>query len=239
MLKRSFLLTALVVAVASFAHAQDITGDWQGTLITGMGQLRMVLHVMKAPDGSLRALMDSPDQGMTGINVDTITFDGSKLHFALNPIKGNYDGTLKGNGSINGNWSQGGMQNKLPLVLNKTTTPVKLQHDPAPPSDIDGTWEGALDAPQGKLRIVFHLKNTADGLTATMDSPDQNMKGWPATTVTRKGSSIRLAMAQVSGAFNGKVSKDLATMSGDWTQGGSDLPLMLKKAKEESVSTKQ
>lgn len=232
---KRFLIFALILLAAQLVAAQDITGDWQGTLTTGMGELRMVLHVMKAPDGSLRALMDSPDQAMVGINVDTITFDGGKLHFVLKPINGNYDGTLKGNGSINGNWSQGAQGAKLPLALAKTANPVKLQHDPAPPSDIDGTWEGALETPGGRLRILFHIKNTADGLTATMDSPDQKMQGWPATAVTRKGASLKITMAQVSGAFEGKLNKTLDTMSGDWNQHGSDLSLQLKKAKSEST----
>lgn len=231
---KRILVFAAVILAAHLASAQDIAGDWQGTLTTGMGELRMVLHVMKAPDGSLKALLDSPDQAMVGINVDTITFDNGKLHFMLKPINGNYDGTLKGNGSFNGNWSQGAQGAKLPLVLARTTNPVKLQHAPAPPSDIDGTWEGTLEPPGGKLRIAFHLKNTADGLTATMDSPDQKLQGWPATEVTRKGSSIKITMAQVSGVFEGKINKTLDGMSGDWTQHGNGLSLQLKKTKTES-----
>jgi hypothetical protein len=234
MLRKLILWTA-VVGAASFAAAQDFTGDWQGTLSIAGGELRLVLHVSKAADGTLKGLLDSPDQGAENINVDTIAADGAKLHFAINAIKGNFDGTLKGNGTINGTWSQGTASNKEPLVLTKTATPIKMHHDPAPPSDIDGTWEGTLDMPGqgGKLRLVFHFKNTADGLTATMDSPDQKLKGWPATTVTRKGSSMKVAMAQINGEFSGKIGKGLDTMSGDWTQGGSGIPLLLKKAKDE------
>lgn len=224
----ALILAALMLA-SSPATAQDISGDWQGTITTGMGELRLVLHVAKNADGSLKAVIDSPDQNAAGVAIDSITLEGNKVHFASAPLKSTYEGTLKGSDTINGNWIQGA---KLPLVFKKTTTPLKTVHKPAPPSDIDGKWEGALDTPQGKLRLIFHLYNTEDGLMATMDSPDQKLIGWPATSVTRKGSSIKIEMKQISGYFQGKLGKDLDTLSGDWSQ-GSDMPLQLKRAKEE------
>lgn len=229
-IKKSLALFVIAVAAACVAHAQDITGDWQGTIRTGMGELRLVLHVARNTDGTLKASIDSPDQGAAGVPIDSITLEANKLRFASAALKASYEGTLKGNESINGNWTQ--MQ-KLPLDFKKTTSPLKTQHKPAAPSDIDGKWEGALDTPQGKLRLIFHLTNTEDGLVATMDSPDQKMSGWPATAVTRKGSSIKIEMKQVSGYYQGKISKNLDTISGDWSQFSSDIPLMLKRAKAE------
>jgi hypothetical protein len=226
-MNRTLILAMLVVA-ASVARAQDIGGDWQGTMKTGMGELRLVLHVAKNADGTLKALVDSPDQAAAGVPIDSITLEGNKLRFASSALKASYEGTLKGTDSINGNWTQG---QKLPLDFKRTTSPVKTVHKPAAPSDIDGTWEGTLDIPQGKLRLIFHLQNTEDGLMATMDSPDQKMTGWPATSLTRKNSSIKIEMKQISGSFEGKVSKQLDSISGDWNQGPSSIPLMLKRAK--------
>jgi hypothetical protein len=235
MIKPFLSLVTVILGVATFGSAQDISGDWQGPLTTQMGELRLVLHVTKQPDGTYNATMDSPDQNSNGAPLDTMTLDGTKVHFTLNVAKGVFDGMLKSNGWISGNWSQGTPPQKIPLVLTKTTSPIKTQHDPARPSDIDGTWEGTIEAPQqGKLHVVIHFKNTADGLMATMDSPDQNMKGWPATSVTRKGSSVKVAMNQISGVFQGKISKGLDSISGDWSQGPENLPLVLRKTKEES-----
>ena len=53
--------------------------------------------------------------------------------------------------------------------------------------DVVGDWQGTLDVGVMKLRLVFHITNTEDGLTATMDSPDQNANGLPVTSVTRDG----------------------------------------------------
>lgn len=232
---KCILILASLILAPCLATAQDvaIAGDWQGTIKTGMGELRLVLHVTKNADGTLKASVDSPDQNAAGVPIDAITLDANKLRFSSSALKATYEGTLKGADSINGNWSQG---QKLPLDFKKTTTPLKTVHKPAPPTDIDGKWEGALDTPQGKLRIIFHLQNTEDGLMASMDSPDQKLIGWPATSVTRKGSSIKIEMKQISGYFQGKIGKDLDTLSGDWSQ-GSDMPLQLKRAKEEAAGS--
>jgi hypothetical protein len=228
-MKRLISIAVLILA-ASVVQGQDITGDWQGDLAAGGGELRIVLHITKSDDGKLKATLDSPDQAVVGMPVDTITVEGSKLRFTANVVKGSYDGTIKNGNTISGNWSQ---PNKMPLEFKRTTTPIKLDHPPAPPSDIDGTWEGTLETPsQGKLHVVFHLKNTGDGLTATMDSPDQNVKGWPATTVARKGSTIKIEMRQLGGTFQGKLNKDLTVISGDWTQ-GPNYALTLRRAKAE------
>jgi len=235
-LRRAFAISLIVLAAAFVAQAQDIAGEWQGPLITPMGELRLVLHVTKAADGTFKGTMDSPDQASLGAPLDSITLVGSKVHFTLNVAKGVFDGTLKANGSISGNWTQGAEGQKMPLVLSKTTTPIKMQHDPAPPSDIDGTWEGIYETPQeGKAHITFHIKNTADGLTATTDIPEMSIKGWPATTVARKGSSIKVAMKQVNSVFQGKINKTLDAMSGDWTEGdGPSRNVLLKRTKEDS-----
>ena len=221
----------LALAAAGAAQSPEVTGDWIGTLDTGAAELRIVLHISKSAEGNLKATMDSPDQGVAGLPIDSITLDGAKLRFTISVAKISYEGTVKNSGSISGNWSQ---VKKASLDFKRTTKPPTLEHPPAPPSDIDGTWEGSLDAPRGKLAVLFHLKNTADGLTATMDSPDQNVKGWPATSVTRKGSSIIIEMKQLEGKFRGEISKDLNRMNGDWSQEEANSPLALKRAKEET-----
>jgi hypothetical protein len=224
-------VAVLALAAAGVAQSPDIAGDWQGTLEIGGGALRIVLHITKSPDGSLQAILDSPDQAIAGMPVDQITLDGNKLKFFVKASNGTYDGVVKNNGSINGNWAQ---PNKMPLEFKRATTPIKLEHPPAPPSDIDGTWEGIVVFPnpdQGRQHCTFHIKNTGDGLTATFDDPEQNIKGWPATSVNRKGSSVKIVVAQVGGTYQGKLNKDMTVMSGDWNQ-GINIPLTLKRAKE-------
>lgn len=229
-MKKALRVAILALAAACVAQGQDVTGDWQGTLQIGMGELRIVLHVTKSPDGSLKAVMDSPDQSIVGMPVDSFTLDGSKLRFLVNVVKGSYEGTVKNSSTITGNWSQ---PKKMPLDFKKTTTPLKLEHPPAAPSDIDGTWDGFLVTPsQGKQHVIFHIKNTGDGLTATMDSPEMEVKGWPVTAIARKGSSVKIEVAQVGASYQGKLNKELNLLSGDWSQ-GPNYALTLKRLKDE------
>src|SRR5512143_187708 len=104
------------------------------------------------------------------------------------------------------------------------------------PSDIDGAWAGSIDVPPGiKLRVVFHLAGSASGLTATMDSPDQNAKGIPVNKATRDGSTIVFDMANIGGRFEGQLDKTAGTMAGTWSQGGNSFPLTLTRVKDESA----
>lgn len=231
-MKRIFVLLLLTMA-ATFARAQDVAGDWQGTLDTGMGQLRLVLHITKAADGALNATLDSIDQNANGIPVKSATLKNSKLNLDVEAVHGTYDGTVSPDGkSVTGIWNQG---KALPLEFKRATAPIKTEHKPAKPSDIDGTWIGILDAGGMKLRVVFHIVNTEDGLTATMDSPDQGAKGLPTTSVTRTGTSLKIEAKNLNGVYEGKISADLSSIDGNWTQNGATMALNLKRTKDEAI----
>lgn len=114
------LTAACLLVLASgckASAAKDVEGLWQGTLKVPGGELRVVFHISKAPDGKLTATMDSPDQGATGIPVEEAAFSNGKLTLAAKTIGGGFEGTMKGDSTIEGKWSQGGMS--LPLVLKR------------------------------------------------------------------------------------------------------------------------
>jgi non-heme chloroperoxidase len=109
---------AFVALLGSTLHAQDMTGDWQGTLKAGAG-LRVILHIVKADNGGWKAVMYSIDQGTDGIPVSSLTFQGSDLKFSVEAIHGSYEGKLSADGnSIAGTWTQG---SPLPLDLQRAT----------------------------------------------------------------------------------------------------------------------
>ena len=59
---RSIVL--LVTLSGSVVYAQDISGNWQGTLQAGK-ELRIVVNISKADGAGLKATMYSIDQGAT------------------------------------------------------------------------------------------------------------------------------------------------------------------------------
>jgi pimeloyl-ACP methyl ester carboxylesterase len=95
-----------------------------------------------------------------------------------------------------------------------------------------GTWSGTLEAGGSELRVVFHLTQGDDGLTATMDSPDQGATGIPVSRVTVSGDSVTLSVDRIGGMYAGAVADDGATIEGTWTQGGQSFPLALTPADE-------
>jgi len=228
-MNKVLMIAALVISTASVACASSIVGDWQGTLKLGGAELRLVLHITESGGGGLKATFDSPDQNANGIPVTSITLKDSKVNFELESIHATYGGTVNADATeIKGTWTQ--MQ-PLPLDFKRAMAPIKTEHKPAKPSDIDGAWTGTLEAGGQKMRVVFHITNTEDGLTATMDSPDQGANGIPVTAVTRTGSSLRLELKQIGGAFEGKISSDHSMIDGTWSQGGGSFPLSLKREK--------
>jgi fermentation-respiration switch protein FrsA (DUF1100 family) len=210
----------------------QITGDWQGTLDTGGPQLRLALHITAAKDGTLSATLDSVDQGVNAIPVTSVTLKDSKLSLVIDAVHGTYDGTVNKDASeIHGTWSQG-----QPMELNfkRGVFAVKPEPKAAAPTDMDGTWLGTLDAGAIKLRILFKIVNTVDGLTAKMQSPDQSPNWINATSVTRTGATLTIEIKAIGGVFEGKIAPDLGTVDGTFTQLGNPLPLSLKRVKDQS-----
>jgi uncharacterized protein (TIGR03435 family) len=145
-----FLLSlALLPGAALRAQANDITGDWQGTLKAGK-DLRIIVKIAK-DDGKLRATMYSIDQGGQPIKATTATQDGSTVKFTIDMIGGSYEGKVSGDAkSIVGTWTQG---DPLPLVLVRATpeTAWEIPEPPPPPklmpADADPSFEVATIKP--------------------------------------------------------------------------------------------
>ena len=51
--------------------AQDVAGDWQGTLKAGQ-ELRIILHIEKRDNGALTGMLYSIDQGPDGISASSV-----------------------------------------------------------------------------------------------------------------------------------------------------------------------
>jgi hypothetical protein len=223
-----FWLSAVAFLAAGALNAQNVAGDWLGAIKAGPAELNIALHITKAADGSLKATMDSIDQGAKGFPVDSITLAGTKLNFAVNVVQGSFEGTLNPAATlITGTWSQG--PGGIPLELHRGVYTPKADPKPAKPSDIDGDWHGSINSGQGELEIVFHIINTEEGLIAKADVPAQGATGIPVTKVTRTGSALTLEMRQLGGGFDGTISKDLKLIDGSWSQMGNKIPLVLKR----------
>ena len=99
-------------------HAQDMAGQWQGTIKTDQ-PLRVVLKVSLDSAGKLQAYLVSIDQSPDHIPVTTISVTHGELDVSIAMLQGIYRGRLSDDGSrIDGTWTQG---SPLPLDLQRAT----------------------------------------------------------------------------------------------------------------------
>lgn len=154
--------TPLPALPASPPADADFVGHWQGDLDVGGTSLRLVFHIEASDDGGLAATLDSPDQGATGIPVESVTVRGDSLRLDVRAAAALYVGRLTAEGeTIEGEWRQGGTA--LPLTVERVDEVEERprpQH-PEPPHpyaeetvriDVPGadvTLEGTLTLPPG------------------------------------------------------------------------------------------
>lgn len=188
-----FALVVGLLLSASAAQAQNLAGNWQGTLAAGPQQLRVVFVLTaNAAGGGYTATMYSIDQGAGGLAANA-TVQGQTVRFTIATINGTFEGKLSPDGNtIDGNWSQGG--GSAPLTLARATKETAWAL-PAPPrsmaADAPTTFEVVSirpsnpDAP-GKLftvkgRQVLTINTTlADLITMAYNIHTRQIAGGPA-----------------------------------------------------------
>lgn len=129
-----FIFLLSVLPGLSFAGtATDIKGIWQGALNINGSSLRIVFRIF-SEDSHLKAEMDSPDQGVKGIHVDSVIFNNDSLKIYVNFIQGYFEGKLFTDSNyFKGVWNQRGFS--LPLNLKKTdkVAGYNRPQEPKPP----------------------------------------------------------------------------------------------------------
>jgi non-heme chloroperoxidase len=129
MTKKTLWIVALALLLGSAVQAQDISGDWQGTLAVDNG-LRTVLQIRKDDNGGWKAIWYSIDQTPEGVPVSSLALQGANLRFAVNAINGTYEGTVSADGSsIQGAWTQ---RKSWPLNFQRATKDTAWPLDPSP-----------------------------------------------------------------------------------------------------------
>lgn len=94
--------------------------------------------------------------------------------------------------------------------------------------DITGSWNGKLALPNGiSLMLVFHITQTDQGYTSTLDSPDQGAKGIPTASTVFENKRLTLSIPSIGATYKGEW-KESGEIEGTFTQGIS-IPLTLDK----------
>jgi len=116
------------------------------------------------------------------------------------------------------------------IIIGSAFFIVSAQEQVTSASGIEGIWEGKLKVLETEFRIVFNISKNPDGaLSATMDSPDQGVTGFPVEEVIFKDNTLHLELKSAGGVYEGKISEDFLVIEGEWRQSGQILPLTVKR----------
>ncbi|HEX8491937.1 MAG TPA: alpha/beta hydrolase [Pyrinomonadaceae bacterium] len=96
--------------------------------------------------------------------------------------------------------------------------------------DIQGSWQGMIEAGSTRLRVILKLIKASNGtFKATLDSPDQGATDLPIDTVVFKDNMLRFEMKKLSAEYEGTLSRDGLQILGTWKQGGQSLGLIFRR----------
>jgi len=152
------VLVVMCLAGSLMAQAQNLVGQWQGTLAIQGKELRVVFVIAATGQGNtLGATMFSIDQGGQGINA-TAAVSGGNVKLAVAPAGISFDGKLSADGnSILGTFAQG--PGSFPLTLERANK--------------DSAW--ALPAPPKMMAADAPLR--FEVATVKLSQPGQQGRG--------------------------------------------------------------
>lgn len=102
-----------------------------------------------------------------------------------------------------------------------------LFHQVSLAQDITGTWNGLLSVQGTQLRLTFHVNKDENGYSATMDSPDQEAFGIPASSTHFESALITIEVANIGIKYTGTL--EAGTIKGTFQQGAFEAPMNLSR----------
>lgn len=93
--------------------------------------------------------------------------------------------------------------------------------------EITGTWNGLLSVQGTQLRLTFHVNEAENGYSATMDSPDQEAFGIPASSTHFESALITIEVANIGIKYTGTL--EAGTIKGTFQQGAFEAPMNLSR----------
>ena len=181
------LLSAIIMITLSLltTNAQIVkdknmlVGTWMGRLESNGMFLRLVFNISVNNQDTLKATLESPDQGTVIIPMGNVLLDGDNIVMEAKFIGGKYSGKVTAEKKIEGNWEQSGLT--FPLILEKQEAPVRLNRpqEPVPPF------------PYRSEEVTFRNEAGAITLAGTLTIPEGNGPFPAAILITGSGPQDR------------------------------------------------
>ena len=190
-----------------------------------------------------KGTIDIPEQGVRNAPQDGLRVDDNVAYFSLAKVPGDpsFRGRVDGDDRITGSLHQSGGLYPFKLSLVSGIAPEDLgpnrrtvETAGIPGEGLEGVWYGVLDSGVGDLRLLTRFsRNEAGRLRGTMDSLDQGARGMRPGGIKIEGSAVKFGLPQAQARFEGVMSLDGSTLTGEWFQSGAKPPLQLKRQEGE------
>ncbi len=102
---------------------------------------------------------------------------------------------------------------------------------------IRGHWNGSVEVPNQTLAMEVDIDKSGDKWIGSVAIPAQGASGLPLSNISETGNKFSFAIEGAPGdpTFNGTLSEDGKTMSGDFTQGPGSFPFKFTREGEPKV----
>lgn len=111
-------VTAIYAGAASAQAASDLSGVWQGAIMTPAGRSELTLTI----DADGQAVLDNPAMGLSAVPVEGPTLADGEVRFAVPSAGARFEGRLsEDRKTLTGS-----------LIAGRLTVPLVLTHAPLP-----------------------------------------------------------------------------------------------------------
>lgn len=216
----TILVALLIMCVRPGVCAERSRADPVGDYSALLGTIHLTLHLTRGAGGVRVCLLDSPDQGRSGIPCAAVGIDEQSLSFTVPSVGGKWIGKVSDDGRrLSGTWTQG---ESIPVDFTLVAA------RPVSPTGLDGTWLGQLPADGRVLRIQVHIRTNGAGLmSCSLDSIDQHFRT-DCDAIRYQEPTLTFDFLSIKGHWEGRLSDDGDTLLGTWRQGMS-FPLNLAR----------
>ncbi len=129
--------------------------------------------------------------------------------------------------------------NLMPRIAAAIGMLLLISSAPAQPAaDSSGHWEGAIQLPDKELKITVDLaKDDKGAWMGAISIPAQKLSGVPLANIAVRGNSVNFLIKGIPGnpTFQGTLSSDAKTISGDFSQGGGTLTFKLTRTGDAKI----
>lgn len=233
MLAALTLLTAFSLLAQTAAEPLDHwAGHWEGTVQVPDMELKIEVDLTKNSKGELAGTLSNLTHRIKGLPLSSVTVDGRSVRFELKAGRdvSTFVGVLTEDGkSINGDASQGGHSVPFSLTRNGDARITPAPKSPPIGKELEGTWNGTLEAGERKTRLVLKMANQPDGTaTGTIASLDGSGVEIPIA-MTQKDSGLTIDVPSVGISYVGVLNAERTDLIGKWSEGATVLPLTFRR----------